>query len=85
MFAAGGRARRRPGRGPEVQGYREGVSDAVRGGGKKLIRVVAAVDAPPELRERVLGEGLVLAAIGDDVFELQIPDDFEPRGFPYPG
>jgi hypothetical protein len=52
--------------------------------GKKLIGVLAAVDVPPDLRDRVLREGLVLARIRDDVFELQVPADFEPRAFPNP-
>ena len=33
---------------------------------------------------RVLREGLVLARIRDDVFELQIPAGYEPRAFPNP-
>jgi hypothetical protein len=52
--------------------------------GKKLIGVLAAVEAPPALRAQVLREGLVLATIRDDVFELQVPADFEPRAFPNP-
>jgi hypothetical protein len=52
--------------------------------GKTLIGVLAAVDVPPDLRDRVLREGLVLATIRDDVFELQVPADFEPRTFPNP-
>lgn len=52
--------------------------------GKRLIGVLAAVDVPPDLRDRVLCEGLVLARIRDDVFEFQVPADFEPRVFPNP-
>ncbi len=50
--------------------------------GKKLLGVLAAVDAPEELRQRVVREGLVPATIRDDVFELQVPEGFEPRAFP---
>lgn len=53
--------------------------------GKKLLGVLAAVDAPEELRRRVLREGLVLATIRDDIFELQVPEGFEPRAFPNDG
>ncbi|MGH7340374.1 MAG: DUF3782 domain-containing protein [Candidatus Rokuibacteriota bacterium] len=52
--------------------------------GKRLIGVLAAVDAGRKVEERVLREGLVLARIRDDVFELQIPDGYEPRAFPNP-
>ena len=50
--------------------------------GKKLIGVLAAVDTRKDLEERVLREGLVLAIIRDDVFELKVPEGFEPRAFP---
>jgi len=52
--------------------------------GKTLIGVLACVDAPPDVRQRVLREGLVLATIHDDLFELAVPEDFEPRAFPNP-
>jgi hypothetical protein len=52
--------------------------------GKRLLGVLAAVDASPESKARVLREGLVLATISDDVFELQVPEGFEPRAFPNP-
>ncbi len=53
-------------------------------GGKRLIGVLAVVDTRPELEQRVLREGLVLARIRDDVFELAIPPGYEPRAFPNP-
>ncbi len=53
-------------------------------GGKRLIGVLAVVDTRPPVEERVLREGLVLARIRDDVFELQIPPGYEPRTFPNP-
>lgn len=53
-------------------------------GGKRLIGVLAVVDARRDLEQRLLREGLVLARIRDDVFELQIPPGYEPRAFPNP-
>lgn len=52
--------------------------------GKRLIGVLAAVEVPPWLRLRVLRAGLVLATIHDDLFEFQVPANFEPRAFPNP-
>ncbi|HEV2855325.1 MAG TPA: DUF3782 domain-containing protein [Thermoanaerobaculia bacterium] len=48
---------------------------------KKLFGILAAVDAPPELQKKVLQEGIYLANIHDGVFEIQVPDDFQPRTF----
>jgi hypothetical protein len=52
--------------------------------GKRLIGVLAAAEALPELQARVLRAGLVLARISDDLFELAVPEGFEPRAFPNP-
>lgn len=49
--------------------------------GKKIYGILAAVDAPEGLREQVLREGIFLARIHDGQFELQVPDDFQPRAF----
>lgn len=49
--------------------------------GKKVYGILAAVDIPDDIRERVLREGIYLACIHDDNFELQIPKDFHPRAF----
>jgi len=46
---------------------------------KKLYGILAAVDLSPELREKILQEGLYVARIHDQVFELDIPDSFQPR------
>ncbi len=43
---------------------------------KKLYGILAAVDLSPELREKILQEGLYVARIHDQVFELDIPDNF---------
>jgi hypothetical protein len=48
---------------------------------RKLYGILAVVDAPPELQQRVLREGIYLARIHDGVFEVQVPDDFQPRAF----
>lgn len=49
--------------------------------GKKVYGILAAVDAPDGLRSKVLQEGIYLARIHDGQFELQVPDDFQPRAF----
>ncbi len=50
--------------------------------GKELYGVLAAVKIPPGLKKRVLRQGLYLATIRDDVFDLSQPEGFEPRAFP---
>jgi hypothetical protein len=49
--------------------------------GKKLYGILAAVDAPARVREKVLREGIYLARIHDGEFELQVPAGFQPRAF----
>jgi hypothetical protein len=49
--------------------------------GKKVYGILAAVDFPESLREKVLQEGIYLARIHDEEFELQVPADFQPRAF----
>jgi hypothetical protein len=49
--------------------------------GKKVYGMLAAVDAPEEIRKQVLAEGIYLARIHDGQFDLQVPDDFTPRAF----
>ncbi len=51
---------------------------------KKLYGILAAVDMPDDLRDRVLKEGLYLARISGDTFELQVPAGFVPRSFQRP-
>jgi hypothetical protein len=48
---------------------------------KKLYGILAAVDAPPDLQQKVLREGIYLAKIHDGVFEVQVPEDFQARAF----
>lgn len=51
---------------------------------KKLYGILAVVDAPDDLARRVLDHGIYLARIRDDVFILDVPEDFEPRSFQQP-
>ena len=48
---------------------------------RKVYGILAAVDIPDELREKVLCEGIYLARIHDDQFELQVPEGFQARAF----
>jgi len=48
---------------------------------KKIYGILAAVDAPDDIRERVLREGIYLARIHDEEFELAVPSDFKPRAY----
>ena len=48
---------------------------------KKVYGILAAVHVPSEVEEKVLGEGIYLARIHDGQFDLQVPDDFQPRAF----
>jgi len=49
--------------------------------GKKLFGILAAVDIPERLKGRVLGQGLYLARIQDEAFEMETPMDFQPVDF----
>ncbi len=48
---------------------------------KKVYGILAAVDVPDDLRERVLNQGIYLASIHDDTFEIRVPETFQPRAF----
>jgi len=48
---------------------------------KKLYGILAVVDLSPELREKILDEGFYVARIHDQVFELDIPDNFQPQTY----
>ncbi|MEO6195360.1 MAG: hypothetical protein ABIS20_20255 [Thermoanaerobaculia bacterium] len=48
---------------------------------KKVYGILAAVDAPEDLRERVLSQGIYLANVHDDTFEIRVPETFQPRAF----
>lgn len=51
---------------------------------KALYGILAAVDIPPAIVPMVLAQGLYLARIHDDLFELQVPADFQPCRFDLP-
>jgi hypothetical protein len=46
---------------------------------KQIYGILAAVDLSTALREKILQEGLYVARIHDQVFELDIPDNFRPK------
>ena len=46
---------------------------------KHVYGILAAVDLSTALREKILQEGLYVARIHDQVFELDIPDNFRPK------
>ena len=48
---------------------------------KKIYGILATVDAPEEIRSRVLREGIYLARVHDGQFEVQVPDSFQPRAY----
>jgi hypothetical protein len=48
---------------------------------KKLYGILASVDLSNELREKILQEGFYVARIYGQVFELDIPDNFQPRPY----
>jgi len=48
---------------------------------KKLYGILAAVHVSPGLREKILQEGFYVARIHDQVFELDIPDNFQPQTY----
>ena len=48
---------------------------------KKIYGILAAVDAPEDVRQKVLQEGIYLARIHDEEFELEVPEDFKPRAY----
>ncbi|NCQ97017.1 MAG: DUF3782 domain-containing protein [Microcystis wesenbergii Mw_QC_S_20081001_S30D] len=48
---------------------------------KKLYGILASVDLSPGLREKILQEGFYVARIHDQVFELDIPDNFQPQPY----
>ncbi|MEY2983751.1 MAG: hypothetical protein RLZZ568_368 [Cyanobacteriota bacterium] len=46
---------------------------------KTLYGILAAVDWSEDFKTRVIAEGLYVARIHDEVFELETPSDFQPR------
>jgi hypothetical protein len=48
---------------------------------KDVHGILAVVDAHEQLRKKVLEEGIYLARIHDEEFEIDVPADFQPRTF----
>jgi hypothetical protein len=48
---------------------------------KKLYGILAAVDLSSTMKERTLKEGIYVASIHDEVFELDTPLDFRPKNW----
>ena len=48
---------------------------------KQIYGILAAVDMSENLRQKVLQEGLYVARIHDEVFELDIPENFQPKNY----
>jgi hypothetical protein len=48
---------------------------------KKVYGILAAVEAPEPVRQKVLREGIYLARVHDGQFELQVPEGFQPRAY----
>ena len=48
---------------------------------KALYGIIAAVDVPGQMKKKVIKSGLYLAAIRDDTFCLDVPEDFKPKRF----
>jgi hypothetical protein len=48
---------------------------------KRLYGILASVDLSNELREKILQEGLYVARIHDQVFELDIPNNFQAQSY----
>jgi RecB family endonuclease NucS len=49
--------------------------------GKKVYGILAAVSIPEDVEKRVLREGIYLARIHDENFEISVPEDFQPRAY----
>jgi len=48
---------------------------------KQLYGILAGVQIPEQVKERILQHGLYVAAIHDEHFTLQVPDNFQPKVF----
>jgi len=46
---------------------------------KQVYGIIAAVDLPDNLKDKILQEGIYVARISDDTFEMATPDNFCPR------
>jgi hypothetical protein len=49
--------------------------------GKKLYGIVAAVEAPDNYCKQLINKGIYLAKMQDHIFEIQVPQRFQPRSY----
>ncbi|HEX3551937.1 MAG TPA: DUF3782 domain-containing protein [Thermoanaerobaculia bacterium] len=49
--------------------------------GKMLYGILAAVNVPDNVRNKVLKAGIYLARIHDESFEISVPEGFQPRAY----
>ena len=52
-----------------------------RQGEERRLRLLAAIEAPAQMRDKALRHGIYLTLVGEDAFELFEPDGFRPRDF----
>lgn len=50
-------------------------------GNKKLYGILAGVQVPADVRRYALRQGLMVARIADELFDLKVPGDFQPKDF----
>jgi hypothetical protein len=48
---------------------------------KQLYGILAGVQIPEQVKQKILQQGLYVAAIHDEHFTLQVPDNFQPKAF----
>jgi len=49
--------------------------------GKKLYGILAGVQVPADVRRFALKQGLMVARIADELFDLKVPEGFQPKDF----
>lgn len=49
--------------------------------GKKLYGILAGVQVPADVQRYALKQGLMVARIADELFDLKVPEDFQPKDF----
>lgn len=48
---------------------------------KQVYGIIAAVHMLPDMRDRALKEGFLVARIHDEIFEIDVPADFQPKAY----
>lgn len=49
--------------------------------GKKLYGILAGVQVPTDVQRYALKQGLMVARIADELFDLKVPEGFQPKDF----